>query len=303
MNRGAEGRGATPALCRFTRRLAIGFAEILTLRQDGDATYIGAPGPGVGKRLFGGHTLAQGLVAATLAEDGGRMPHSLHAHFLKLGNADIPVRYEVATLNEGRSFATRRVDAVQGEAHLLTMTVSLHIEEEGHRHAEPMPGVPDIAQARAAFEAWRARQEQPERLPILGRLWERPVETVPLDPQTLFGSDPAAPRSANWMRVREPEPVDPATARAQLAYASDMLFLRNALLPHGVRPGASRMQVASLDHAMWLHETPDFSRWHLYTGHSPWAGGARGFTYGHFFAENGTLVATVAQENLMRVRS
>ncbi|MGB3797366.1 MAG: acyl-CoA thioesterase II, partial [Alteraurantiacibacter sp.] len=101
---------------------------------------------------------------------------------------------------------------------------------------------------------------------------------------------------------RNPEPVHPDTARAQMAYASDMLFLRNALLPHAIRPGDRKMQVASLDHAMWFHETPDFSKWHLYATQSPWAGHARGLSQGHFFAENGTLVATVAQENLMRRR-
>ena len=241
-------------------------------------------------------------MAASLAEGDERQAHSLHAHFLKLGQADLEIRYETTLLKEGRSFAVRRVDAFQGDAHLMTMTVSFHVAEDGLHHAKAILDVPGIDTARERLDAWTARQENFDELPILGRLWERPIETVPVDPDVLFGDTPGPPRSSSWMRVRDAVPVSPAMARAQLAYASDMLFLRNALLPHGVRPGARHMQVASLDHALWLHETPDLSGWHLYTGESPWAGGARGLTQGHFFAEDGTLVATVAQENLMRVR-
>lgn len=241
-------------------------------------------------------------MAGSLEEDGPRLAHSLHANFLKLGRADRDIRFEVTSLAVGRSFARRRVDAFQGDAHLLTMSVSSHVPEDGFSHAARAPQVVDVATARAALEDWKAQQEDFSSLPILGRLWERPIETVPLDVNSLFGSAPLAPQSGCWMRLRNPEPVHPDTARAQMAYASDMLFLRNALLPHAIRPGDRKMQVASLDHAMWFHETPDFSKWHLYATQSPWAGHARGLSQGHFFAENGTLVATVAQENLMRRR-
>ncbi len=270
-------------------------------REDADY-WTGKPGPGVGNRMFGGHALAQALMAASLAETGKRVAHSLHAHFLKLGEANAETAYRVLSLTEGRSFATRRVDAFQGDTHVLTMTVSFHIEESGFAHADNAPDVPNVPIARAALEDWKAKQENFDQLPILGRLWERPVETIPTDPDALFGDTPREPRSASWMRARNTEQVDAARARAQLAYASDMLFLRNALLPHGVRPGAHKMQIASLDHAIWFHQTPDFADWHLYAGESPWAGGARGYSRGQFFSQEGAMVASVAQENLMRVR-
>ena len=277
------------------------FGDILNLRADGTDRWIGPTGPGVGKRLFGGHTLAQGLMAAALSEQDERLPHSLHAHFLHLGRADRETRFDVSTLKEGRSFATRRVEAWQDDSHVLSMTVSFQIEESGFTHSTPPPDVADVSTARQSLEDWKARQADFDELPILGRLWERPIETIPVDVDALFGDTPRAPASASWMRVRESAPVGPAMARAQLAYASDMLFLRNSLLPHGVRPGARNMQIASLDHAIWFHRAPDFGEWHLYATESPWAGGARGLNRGHFFAQDGTLVATVAQENLMRV--
>ncbi len=277
------------------------FADMLTLEAAGKDSWIGPPGPGVGKRLFGGHALAQALKAACEAETEGRMPHSLHAHFLQPGMADKPMRYDVTALGAGRSFSRCRVDAMQGDSHLLTMTVSLQVEEDGFAHADGPPDVPDLASARRALEEWREAQDNLDRMPIIGGLGLRPVEVVPVNVQSLFGGVAHPPRSAMWMRARDAGDADAAMARAQLAYASDMLFLRNALLPHGIRPGEEGIQIASLDHAMWFHTAPDFCQWHLYASESPWAGKARGLSRGHFFAEDGTLVASVVQENLMRV--
>ena len=240
-------------------------------------------------------------MAAAREEVGGRLPHSLHATFLRPGHAKADTLYRVETLTQGRSFATRRVEALQDGTHILTMMVSLHVEEDGFCHSDTPPRVPDVSAAQAELESWKERQDSFDELPILGRLWERPVETIPCNPDALFGDTPREPRSASWMRARDNSPVDPVMARAQLAYASDMLFLRNALLPHGVRPGAKHMQIASLDHAIWFHATPEFTDWHLYATESPWAGGARGMSRGHFFAQDGKMVASVAQENLMRI--
>ena len=240
-------------------------------------------------------------MAAHLAERGERQPHSLHANFLKPGNAARPLRFTVQTLSEGRSFAARRVEGVQGDAHVLTMTVSSQVPERGFQHAAQMPDVPDVASSRAAMDAWQKKQDDPARVPILGRLTERPVEILPVEIEAIFGDAPCAPRSASWMRLRDGQAIAPEMQRSALAYASDMLFLRNALLPHGVRPGERGIQITSLDHAIHFHRQPDFAQWHLYAGESPWAGAARGLSRGHFFAEDGTLIATVAQENLMRV--
>ncbi|GGD65743.1 acyl-CoA thioesterase [Aurantiacibacter arachoides] len=193
------------------------------------------------------------------------------------------------------------MDAEQDGKAILTMTDSAQDAEEGFAHAATMPQVPDLDAAARALADWQQAQANFATLPIIGRLADRPVEVVPIDVEATFGGDARPPRSACWMRVRDAAGLGPAMQRPALAYASDMLFLRNALLPHGVRPGERGIQIASLYHAMWFHADPDFGRWHLYAGESPWAGAARGLSRGHFFARDGSLVASVVQENLMRV--
>lgn len=257
----------------------------------------------MGPRLFGGHAIAQALLAASAVEDGARLPHSLHAHFLKAGSSAHPVRYTVTQLSSGRSFAVRRVDGFQDDRLIFTMTVSFHVEEAGFEHAAPAPFPLDIDAALAGLQAWRAGNTQAASAPIVERLQKRPIEIVPIDPGLLFGSEGREAKTAVWMRMREPTGEDPLLQRALLGYASDMMFLRNALLPHGIRPGSDTIQAASLDHAVWFHETPDFDKWHLFATESPWAGHARGLNRGHFYDLNGRMVATVAQESLMRPRS
>lgn len=239
-------------------------------------------------------------MAASGEESDGRLAHSLHAYFLRAGSSSQSVAYTVTTLAEGRSFATRRVEARQGDALIFSMIASFHTPEPGFAHAREAPFVLNVEAARKALESWMAHNAAAAGAPILERLRHRPIEIVPLDPGSLFGRRPRAPQTGSWMRVRNATGAEPHLGRALLAYASDMMFLRNAMLPHGVRPGGNQAQTASLDHAIWLHETPDFDRWHLYATGSPWAGHARGLNQGHFFAEDGRLVATVAQESLMR---
>ena len=281
-------------------RLVQGLVDLLDVEEIDTDLYRGARRPGGQGRVFGGQVIAQALQAAQRSTEAPRMAHSLHAHFLRPGSANAPVTYKVTSLGEGRSFARRRVDAFQHDDHVLTMTVSMQLEEEGLHHSAPPPDYGDRQSAERALNEWRERNDM-DSMPIIGKLGLRPVEVIPLAADSLFGNTSRAPHSAVWMRSRDPRPTDPGTSRAQLAYASDMLFLRNALLPHGVRPGDSGMQLASLDHAMWFHQTPDFRQWHLFATDSPWAGKARGLSRGHFFAEDGTLVATVVQENLMRI--
>ncbi|WP_271079581.1 acyl-CoA thioesterase [Aurantiacibacter sp. MUD61] len=278
------------------------FHDMLSLSRESEHSWVGAPGPGIGKRMFGGHALAQAVMAATLDDHDDRHVHSLHAYFMKPGAADQPISYTVTTLAEGRSFGTRRIDAVQGDRQILTMTASSQISEPGLHHAAAMPEVPDVDTAQRTLDSWRAKQEDFDALPIIGRLSSRPIEAVPVDVEGTFGNAARSPSSSCWMRIRQPEGLSEAMQRPAMAYASDMLFLRNALLPHGIRPGEKGIQIASLDHAIWFHKTPDFSQWHLYAGESPWSGAARGLSKGHFFDNKGRLVATVAQENLMRVR-
>lgn len=261
---------------------------------------MGQPGPAMGPRLFGGQAVAQALMAACGEEEGERHPHSLHAYFLRAGSASVPVEYTVTDLAHGRSFATRRVEARQGAAMIFSMIASFHISETGFAHSAVAPHDLDVDAALANLDGWLAHNEEAAQSPLLQRLRDRPIEIVPLDPGSMFGTRPREAQTGSWMRLREPVPTGADIQRAILAYASDMMFLRNALLPHSVRPGGSQVQVASLDHAIWFHEQPDFSDWHLFSTSSPWSGHARGLNQGHFFRQDGTLVATVQQENLMR---
>ncbi|NCP18674.1 MAG: acyl-CoA thioesterase II [Erythrobacter sp.] len=257
----------------------------------------------MGPRLFGGHAIAQALLAASATEDGARLPNSLHAHFLKAGSSAHPVRYSVTSLSSGRSFAVRRVDGFQDDRLIFTMTVSFHIAETGYEHTSPAPFPLDIDTALAGLEKWRASDDQSASIPIVERLQKRPIEIVPIDPGVLFGSQGREAKTAVWMRMRDPSGADPMMQRALLGYASDMMFLRNALLPHGIRPGSDTIQAASLDHAVWFHETPDFDQWHLFATESPWAGHARGLNRGHFYDLEGRMIASVSQESLMRPRT
>ena len=277
--------------------------KILALEAIDSDTFEGRSGPAMGPRLFGGHAVAQALLAASQAEDAARLPHSLHAHFLKAGSSAHPVRYTVTPLSAGRSFAVRRVDGFQGDTLIFTMTVSFHIEESGYEHTSAAPFPLDIDAALAGLETWRAGNAEAAGIPIVDRLQKRPIEIVPIDPGLLFGSEGRQAKTAVWMRMREPAGADPLLQRALLGYASDMMFLRNALLPHGIRPGSDRVQAASLDHAVWFHETPDFDTWHLFATESPWAGHARGLNRGHFYDLEGRMIASVSQESLMRPKN
>ncbi|WP_375289204.1 acyl-CoA thioesterase [Qipengyuania sp.] len=281
----------------------VDLSRILAVEAIDDAIFEGPVGPAMGPRLFGGQAVAQGLLATCALENNGRLPHSLHAHFLKAGSSAEPVRYSVTTLSAGRSFAVRRVDGKQGDQLIFSMTVSFHVRETGYAHSSPPPFSLDIDAAKAALEEWRAANSEAVSLRIIDRLQKRPVEIVPVDPDTLLGIEGCEAKTAVWMRMRDASGADPLLQRALLSYASDMMFMRNAMLPHGIRPGSDKVQGASLDHAVWFHETPDFGRWHLFASESPWAGYARGLNSGQFYDLDGRLVASVTQENLMRPRS
>ena len=280
----------------------VDLSRLLVPEETGEGCYRGPTGPSFGSRLFGGQAFAQALMAASLAETGGRLAHSAHGYFLKAGAAADPLDLSVQTLTEGRSFATRRVEASQGEGTIFTMVASYHRAEEGWQHAaEVVPPIgPETAQQRLA--EWIDAQEDPQMAKFASRLTERPVELVPFDPATVFGNGRTSPASGWWMRMREPVTDDPALKRAVLAYASDMMFLRTSLLPHGIRPASTRVQAASLDHAIWFHETPEVSDWLAFVTESPWAAHARGLNRGYVVNRDGVMIATVMQENLMRPR-
>jgi acyl-CoA thioesterase-2 len=255
---------------------------------------------GVG-RVFGGQVVAQALQAAQRTVDG-RAAHSLHAYFMRAGSEAAPIVYRVARDFDGASFATRRVVAWQDERPILTLSASFQRDEAGFHHQATMPDVPAPETLRSERE-WRI--EQRETIPEPWReslLRERPIEFRPVAPRRW--TDPA-PREAvqhSWFRAVAPLGEDAAVHRAVLAYASDTALLSTAMLPHGVSWTTPGMQTASLDHALWLHAPVRADEWLLYAADSPWAGSGRGFNRGAIYARDGRLVASVAQEGLIRRR-
>ncbi|MBW6525278.1 acyl-CoA thioesterase II [Sphingomonas sp. RHCKR7] len=255
---------------------------------------------GIG-RVFGGQVVAQALQAAqrTVA---GRAAHSLHGYFMRPGSEAAPIDYRVTRDFDGASFATRRVVAWQDERPILTLTASFQREEEGFHHQAPMPEVPGPETLRSERE-WRI--EQRESIPERWRaalLRERPIEFRPVAPRRWTDPAPREPVQHSWFRAVAPLGDDPAVHRALLAYASDTALLSTAMLPHGVSWTTPGMQTASLDHALWLHAPARVDEWLLYASDSPWAGGGRGYNRGAIYARDGRLVASVAQEGLIRRR-
>jgi acyl-CoA thioesterase-2 len=279
--------------------------QLITLldveRLDTDL-YRGSRQPGGVGRVFGGQVIAQALQAAQRSIDSDKAAHSLHAYFMRPGDEDHPIIYRVVRDFEGRSFATRRVIAMQKGQPILNMAASFQLPAEGFHHQDKMPDVPGPEELRSERDL---RQEIEAQVPEKLRrffLRARPIEIRPVSPRNWFRPEAQAPAQQSWFRVAGPLPDEPALHRAMLAYASDMVLLGTCLLPHGVSWMAGQVQTASLDHAVWLHEPFRADEWLLYSTDSPWAGHTRGFNRGQIFSRDGRLVASVSQEGLIRPR-
>jgi acyl-CoA thioesterase-2 len=253
--------------------------------------------------IFGGQVLGQALSAATQTVTPDRPVHSAHGYFIRAGELDRPIVYQVDRLRDGRSFSTRRVVAVQEGAAIFSLAASFQVEETGFEHQDAMPQV-------AAPESLHSERELAlalgERLPEAMRsraTGQRPIEIRPVEPHNPFVPVARAPIRRLWYRAVDRLPDDPALHRYLLAYASDFAFLGTALDPHGVSPMTPKMQIASLDHAIWFHRSFRVDEWLLYDVESPNASGARGLVRGRFFDRAGRLVASTVQEGLMRKRS
>ncbi|MCJ2183372.1 acyl-CoA thioesterase II [Novosphingobium sp. 1949] len=248
-------------------------------------------------RVFGGQVIAQALRAAGHSVEGERRAHSLHAYFLRAGDERKPIIYRVLRDYDGGSFTHRRVVAVQDGRPILNLASSYHGEEPGFEHARAMPEVappekcPDMASALAA-----TGQSMP---PFMHQRLEAFDVRVGLAPPA-EASAAALPAQYFWFRLSRPMRADAILQRVVLAYASDFALLGTALIGHPTPLFSPRLQAASLDHAMWFHADPDLDDWLLYTMDSPWAGHARGFARGALFNRTGTLVASAAQEGLIR---
>ena len=252
-------------------------------------------------RVFGGQVLAQALVAAGRSVEDGRRCHSLHAYFILPGDVEAPIVYEVEKLRDGGSFTTRRVTAVQHGRPIFNASLSFHRDEDGLEHqAEPAREAPPpdaLTPERELAASIAGDLPEPLRT-VLTR--ERPIDFRPLDPVNPFRPEPREPRAATWLKATGPLPDDPLLHQAVLAYASDWGLLSAALLPHGRSVFDGTVQAASLDHALWFHRPFRADDWLLYAMDAPTAAGARGFARGAVTDADGRLVASVAQEGLIR---
>ena len=252
-------------------------------------------------RLYGGQVLGQALSAAAQTVDEGRVVHSMHGYFLRHDMADTPVVYTVDPIRDGRSFSTRRVVAVQNGKAIFNLAASFQVEEEGLDHAQAAPtGVTPPEELKSQRElALRIADKIPAPLreKVTG---ERPIEVRPVRPWNPLRPDERDPTNQVWFKATGPLPDDPAVHRYLLAYASDSHFLTTALFPHGVSWATPGIQLASLDHAMWFHRPFRLDEWLLYDVQSPSASSAKGLVSGHLYTRDGTLVASVVQEGLMR---
>ncbi|MBZ6380262.1 acyl-CoA thioesterase [Sphingomonas sanguinis] len=283
--------------------LAQGLVALLDVEEIDTDLYRGARQPGGEGRVFGGQVIAQALQAAQRSTEAPRTAHSLHAYFMRPGDERYPILYRVERDFEGRSFATRRVIAMQKGKPILNLACSFQTPEEGLHHQDAMPNVPapDTLTPERELLARLGDQVPAPLRAFLQR--PRPIELRPVDPRQMLAPEPRDPTQAIWFRLVAPIGDDPALHRAVLAYASDFALLGTSTLPHGVNWLIDDMQTASLDHALWLHEPFRADEWLLYTTDSPWAGRARGFNRGRIFSADGRLVASVAQEGLIRLRS
>jgi acyl-CoA thioesterase-2 len=246
------------------------------------------------QRIFGGQVAGQALVAAARTVEQGSV-HSLHSYFLRPGDPNAAVLYQVDRIRDGRSFTTRRVVAIQHGRAIFNMSTSFHVDEPGFEHSDPMPDVPD-----------------PETLPTRQEMWAQvdgtsgwAAEDKPLDMRWVtadpFERDrPLPPDQRVWMRADGELPDDPVLHACVLTYASDMTLLDTTLLPHGRSWAHEGLMMASLDHSMWFHGPFRADEWLLYDQHTPSASGARGLAGGRVFRRDGRLVASVMQEGLIR---
>lgn len=274
--------------------------ELLDLEVIEDNLFRGAQPDTQLQRVFGGQVAAHAVVAATRTVDPGYVLHSLHSYFLRPGDTAVPIVYDVESVREGRSFATRRVIARQHGRPIFALTCSFQTPEDGREHQDVMPDVPDPEDCLDLADAFRQRGGEDSE-------WQR--EWAALQVRYAGDSrpggaleDPMVPARARlWIRVNGTLPDDPLQHTSAFAYASDMTLLAAALVPHGTHIGAPDVMAASLDHTVWFHRPFRADEWWLYDQYSPFAGGGRGLALARVFTRDGRLVASVAQEGLIRV--
>jgi len=256
------------------------------------------------QRVYGGQVIGQALVAASrTVSEPERLTHSLHGYFLRPGDTTIPILYDVDRIRDGKSFSTRRVVAIQRGKAIFSMAASFHEAEEGLSHQFGRPAAPPPEQCiteQALIEEYI--EHYPDAAEIYGKR-ARPIEMRYVDPMRDHAPEPMPPEQHVWIRTVDSMPDDPRLNQCLLAYASDMTLIDTSYRPHAVNWRDQNFQVASLDHAMWFHRPVRTDEWLLYHQDSPFSGGARGFSRGTFFDQSGQLIASCAQEGLIRLHS
>ena len=277
---------------------------ILDLEAVGENRFVGRS-PQVGwQRVFGGQVIGQALVAAQRTVGADRFVHSLHCYFMRPGNPAVPIDYSVDRIRDGGSFTTRRVLAEQQGSAIFSLSASFQRDEPGFDHFLPMP--PEVPQPEALLGEKELIATFIDQVPEnVRRYWarERPVELRPVSLKHYVSGDKLPPHQHIWVRATGPVPDDRAIQAAVLAYLSDMTLLDTSLFAHGRSIFDGDLQVASLDHAMWFHRPNALDDWLLYAQDSPNASGARGLARGGLYTRDGLLVASVAQEGLIRQRN
>ena len=276
-------------------------ATLLDLERLEVDLYRGAQARTERQRVFGGQVAAQAVVAATRSVESQYVLHSLHSYFLRPGDTTVPIVYDVERIRDGRSFVTRRVSARQHGRPIYYMTANFQIPEPGLEHQDRMPEVPSPEQGMPLVELARSRG------PEAAEQWEREWSALDIRYVGITGQglpeDPDQPARARlWIKVDGELAADPTVQQAAFTYASDLTLLGAALVPHGIHIASPRLQPASLDHTIWFHRPFRADEWWLYDQFSPFAGGARGLALARVFSQSGELVATVAQEGLIRLR-
>lgn len=254
------------------------------------------------QRVFGGQVIGQALVAAQRTVPEERQVHSLHGYFMRPGDPAVPIIYEVDRIRDGGSFTTRRVVAIQHGKAIFSMSASFQISEGGLDYQMPMGDLPDPESLPSQADL---QQHVGDHVPeAVRKYWARPrpIEMRPTAYEHYISDKKLPPEQHCWLRATGPIPDDPALQAAVLAYASDMTLLDTSLYPHGRKIFERDLQVASLDHAMWFHRPINMNEWILFSQDTPSSSGARGFNRGSLYTRDGTLVASCAQEGLIRVR-
>lgn len=294
------------------QQLVDGLVRLLTVEQTAPDVFTGRPQKGGVGRVFGGQVLAQALQTAQASVPETKVAHSMHAYFLRGGREGAEISYRIERDFDGRSFANRRVIASQtnedgSSSPILNLTASFQVPEEGMSH--DASAMPDVAGPEGLKSDMEHRHEMAaklgDKLSDAHRavmLRPRAIEMRTLDKLHWMNSEPREPRAHTWFRASAPLPNDPALHRAILTYASDFTLLGTSALPHGLSWMRGELVGASLDHTVWFHREARADEWLLYCTDAPWSGGGRGFNRGRIFNQSGELVASVAQEGMMRKR-